>query len=62
VNDAARHIVKARESLGFARYALIGAYPEEAGRSAYMAASHAPLAVFVARTGKSPKTRSGAQQ
>ena len=61
MNDAAPHIVKAREILGFARYALAGAYTEEAGRSAYMAAYHAALAFIVARTGKSPKTHSGAR-
>lgn len=61
MSDAARHIVKARESLGFARYALAGEYTEEAGRSAYMAAYHAALAFIVARTGRSPKTHSGAR-
>ncbi len=30
MNDAERHIVKARDSLAFARYALAGAYTEEA--------------------------------
>ena len=53
------HIVKARESLGFARYALAGEYTEEAGRSAYRTAYHAVLAFILARTGKSPKTHSG---
>jgi hypothetical protein len=38
VSDADPHIVKARESLKFARSALAGEYTEEAGRSAYMAA------------------------
>ena len=61
MNDAARHIVKARESLGFARYALAGEYTEEAGRSAYMAAYHAALAFTAARSGKSPRTHSGAR-
>ena len=50
MNDAARHIVKARETLGFARYALTGAYTEEARRSTYMAAYRASLAFIVART------------
>jgi uncharacterized protein (UPF0332 family) len=59
VSDAESHIVKARESLGFARYALAGKYTEEAGRSAYMAAYHAALAFISARSGKSPKTHSG---
>jgi uncharacterized protein (UPF0332 family) len=61
VSDAERHIVKARESLEFARYALTGDYTEEAGRSAYMAAYHAALAFIAERTGKSPKTHSGAR-
>jgi len=38
VSDADFHIVRARESVEFARYALAGDYTEEAGRSAYMAA------------------------
>ena len=59
MSDAEGHIVKAREALGFARYALAGEYTEEAGRSAYMAAYHAALAFIAARTGKSPKTHSG---
>jgi uncharacterized protein (UPF0332 family) len=59
VTDADSHIVKARESLEFARYALAGEYTEEAGRSAYMAAYHAALAFISARSGKSPKTHSG---
>ena len=52
MSDAARRIVKPRENLGFSRYTLAGAYPEAAGRSAYMAAYHAALAFIVARTGK----------
>lgn len=52
-------IVKARENIAFARYALAGEYTDEAGRSAYMAAYHAALAFIFARTGKSPKTHSG---
>ena len=59
MNDAARQIVKARESLVIARYALAGEFAEEAGRSAYMAAFHAALAFIAARSGKSPKTHSG---
>ncbi len=59
MTDADSQIVKARESLEFARYALAGEYTEEAGRSAYMAAYHAALAFIGARTGKSPKTHSG---
>jgi uncharacterized protein (UPF0332 family) len=50
MSDAEPHIVKTRESLKFARYALAGEYTEEAGRSAYMAAYHAALAFIVART------------
>jgi len=61
VSDADGHIEKVRESLAFARYALAGDYAEEAGRSAYMAAYHAALAFIGARTGKSPKTHSGAR-
>jgi uncharacterized protein (UPF0332 family) len=59
VNEAGGHILKARENISFARYALAGDYTEEAGRGAYMAAFHAALAFIVARTGKSPKTHSG---
>ena len=61
MSDADGHIEKVRESLAFARYALAGDYAEEAGRSAYMAAYHAALAFIGARTGKSPKTHSGAR-
>ncbi len=61
MSDAAGHVVKARESLEFARYALAGEYIEEAGRSAYMAAYHAALALIVMRTGKSPRTHNGAR-
>jgi uncharacterized protein (UPF0332 family) len=61
VSDAARHLVKARESLDFARYALTGNYTAEAGRSAYMAAYHAAPAFIVTCTGKSPRTHSGAR-
>lgn len=59
MSEAESHIVKARENIDFARYALAGEYTDEAGRSAYMAAFHAALAFIVARTGKSPKTHSG---
>jgi uncharacterized protein (UPF0332 family) len=53
------HLVKARENIGFARYALAGNYAEEAGRGAYMAAFHAASAFILARTGKAPRTHSG---
>jgi uncharacterized protein (UPF0332 family) len=59
MSEADPHIVKPRESLEFARYALAGEYTEEAGRSAYMAAYHAAVALISARTSKSPKTHSG---
>jgi uncharacterized protein (UPF0332 family) len=59
VNEAKGHILKARENIGFARYALAGEYTDEAGRGAYMAAFHAALAFVVARTGKSPKAHGG---
>jgi uncharacterized protein (UPF0332 family) len=59
VTEAEGHIVKARENIGFARYALAGEYADEAGRGAYMAAFHAALALIISRTGKSPKTHSG---
>ena len=59
MSAAEPHILKARESLAFARYALAGEYTQEAGRSAYMAAYHAAMALIVARTGRSPKTHSG---
>jgi uncharacterized protein (UPF0332 family) len=61
VSNGDPHIIKARESLAFSRYALAGEYTEEAGRSAYMAAYHAAMAFIVTRTGKSPKTHSGAR-
>lgn len=61
MNDAEPHITKARENIVFARYALTGNYTEEAGRRAYMAAYHAAMAFIVSRTGKSPKTHSGAR-
>lgn len=61
MSDAEPHIAKARESLVFQRYALVGGYAEEAGRSAYMAAYHAAMAFIVSRIGKSPKTHSGAR-
>jgi uncharacterized protein (UPF0332 family) len=61
MNDAERHIVRAREGLVFARYALAGGYTDEAGRSAYMSAYHAALAFIATRTGKSPKTHGGAR-
>lgn len=61
MSEAEPHIIKARESLEFARYALAGEYTQEAGRSAYMSAYHAAMALIVARTGKSPKTHSGAR-
>lgn len=53
------YLAKARDNIGFARYALAGQYSDEAGRSAYMAAFHAAMAFISARTGKSPKTHSG---
>jgi uncharacterized protein (UPF0332 family) len=59
VTEAEGHLVKARENIRFARYALQGDYAEEAGRAAYMAAFHAAVALIVARTGKSPRTHSG---
>ena len=58
MSDAERHLAKARENLKFARYALTGGYTEEGGRSVYMAAHHAAMALIGARTGKSPKTHS----
>ena len=60
MSHADPHILKAREALVFASFAMAGGYPEEAGGSAYMAAYHAALAFIAARTGKSPKTHSGA--
>jgi uncharacterized protein (UPF0332 family) len=59
VSEAAGHLTKARDAIGFARYALAGGYTNEAERSAYMAAYHAALALIVASTDKSPKTHSG---
>jgi uncharacterized protein (UPF0332 family) len=59
MSEAESHLVKARENIAFARYALAGDYTDEAGRSAYMPAYHAALAFIIARTSKSPKTHSG---
>jgi uncharacterized protein (UPF0332 family) len=59
VTEAESQIAKARENIGFARYALAGDYPDEAGRAAYMAAFHAAMALIVFRTARSPKTHSG---
>lgn len=59
MNEAEGHLAKARDNIGFARYALAGDYPDQAGRSAYMAAFHAATAFVIARTGKAPKTHSG---
>ena len=61
MSDAGSLITKARENLAFARYALAGGYTQEAGRSAYMAAYHGALAFIAVRSGKSPKTHSGAR-
>lgn len=55
------HLAKACDAIEFARYALTGGYSDEAGRSAYMATYHAALAFIVARTGRVPKTHSGAR-
>ena len=57
MNEAEAHIIKARASLEFARYALAGNYTEEAGRSAYLAAYHAAAAFIHQRKGKAPKYR-----
>ncbi len=59
MSEADGHLVKARDTIEFARYALTGGYAEEAGRGAYMAAYHAAMAFIAARTGASPKTHSG---
>jgi uncharacterized protein (UPF0332 family) len=59
MSEAESHLMKARENIEFARYALAGEYTDEAGRSAYMAAYHAALAFIVTNTAKSPKTHSG---
>ncbi len=54
-------MLKAREGLAFGRYAAAGGFAAEAGRAAYMAAYHAAQAYTVSRTGKAPKTHSGAR-
>ena len=59
MTEAEGLVVKARQNIEFARYALHGGYADEAGRAAYMAAYHAAMAFIMARSGKSPKTHSG---
>ena len=44
MTESEGHLAKARDNIAFARYALAGNFAEEAGRSAYMAASM-PLAL-----------------
>jgi len=61
VTDIERRLQKARESLAYARHALAGDFAAEAGRAAYMAAYHAAQAFTLSRTGKLPKTHSGAR-
>jgi uncharacterized protein (UPF0332 family) len=55
------HIDKARTALTEGRYLLAGGYGSSAGRDAYMAGFHAAVAYVVQRTGKRPKTHSGAR-
>lgn len=58
---AASHIRKAREILREARDLLHMEHAEAAGRQTYIAAFHAALAFIALRTGKEPKTHSGAR-
>ena len=55
MSDTAAQMMKARQSLEFARYTLAGEYAEEAGRSAYMAAFHAALALLLHVPGNIPR-------
>ncbi len=61
MTDAKRRLQKADSSLAFARHALAGGFAAQAGRAAYMAAYHAAQAHNLSRTGRAPKTHSGAR-
>jgi uncharacterized protein (UPF0332 family) len=56
-----RHIDKARRTLASGSLLLSGHFTEQAGRDAYIAAFHAAQAFTVSRTGKEPKTHTGAR-
>lgn len=55
------HIRRARRLLARAAHNLSGGFAEGAGRDAYLAAFHAAQAFTVHRSGKQPKTHSGAR-
>ena len=57
--DGPGHLLKATTALAAGHLMLTGGFPDEAGRSAYMAAFHAALALIVVVTGKEPKTHNG---
>ena len=61
MTDPPRHIAKAERSLATGEYLFGGGFAEAAGREAYLAALHAALALIVSRTGKEPRTHSGAR-
>ena len=57
--EAKGHLDKARQCLSRARTILAAEIGEDAGRNAYLAASHAAQALIAERTGKNAKTHRG---
>jgi uncharacterized protein (UPF0332 family) len=57
----AQHLEKARRLVASGRYSLAGEFGDAAGREAYLAGYHTALAYILTRTGKEPKTHSGAR-
>jgi uncharacterized protein (UPF0332 family) len=57
--EADLHLVKARQALTKAATMLRAELPDEAGRSAYLAAFHAAQALIFERTGRTTKTHQG---
>jgi uncharacterized protein (UPF0332 family) len=53
------HLAKARQSLAKGHAMLTIEMPDEAGRTAYLAAFHAAQALIFERTGRTPKTHRG---
>jgi uncharacterized protein (UPF0332 family) len=56
--EAGLFLDKARQALAIADY-MVGEWPAEAGRSAYLAAFHAAQALIAERTGRAVKTHKG---
>lgn len=59
--EAAAFLGKARESLAKAD-GMLGTWPDEAGRAAYLAGLHAAQALIVERTGSVVKSHKGVQR